>query len=50
MKVMERNAQKAHRCACGCGQTINVGDKMFEVTYVLKGGHWYKDYYIYNHW
>jgi len=50
MRPVERIATKIHKCVCGCGQYINVGDKMYEVTYYLKSGHWYTEYYFYNHW
>lgn len=50
MRPIKRTATKQHECACGCGKWIGVGDRMYEVTYVLKGGHWYTEYYHYNHW
>ena len=50
MRPIERTAIKYHKCACGCGGSIKPGDKIYEVTYKLKGRFWYTEYYIYNHW
>lgn len=50
MRVIERIAEKAHECACGCGNYINSGDRMYEVTYKLNGRFWYTEYYFYSHW
>ncbi len=50
MKATERTAIKWHKCACGCGKSIQPGERMYEVTYKLQGRYWYTEHYLYDHW